>query len=342
MARSEFRKDLVSGEWVLIAPGRSKRPHAANGDEGPREFQDVATCPFEDPQASGNGEPILAYNKGQAVADLSGGWTTQVIPNKYPAVVPGVCGEPERVGPFLTHPAHGFHEVVITRDHTRTFAQFTEEETDEVLHVLRDRYNAIAKDDCGDYISMFHNWGKTAGGSVTHNHLQIISTPVIPPEVFGSVQGADQYFQQNGKSVHGALIDWEVTEDKRILFENDLFIAFCPYVSKTPYEVRIFPKKQSPFFQESTDDDLRACAPVLNRVMSSIHTVLDDPDLNFYIHTAPVQKDPTVSYDYYHWHLEIVPRVSVVAGFELGTAVYINVVDPDEAAAELRNAIPRP
>ena len=339
MSVSEFRKDLVSGEWVLIAPGRSKRPHAPNGEHVQRERQNKATCPFEDPQASGNGDPLLVYKDGVAVDDVSGGWTTQVISNKYPAVIPGVCGDPERVGPFLTHPAHGFHEIVITQDHEKSFAQFSDYETEEVLRVYRDRYQVISKDDCGDYISIFHNWGPTAGASVSHSHSQIISTPVIPPEVLGSIEGADRHYKEHSQRVHEKLIEWEIAEGKRILFENDGFIAFCPYVSKTAYEVRIFPKKQNPFFEQSTDADLTACAEVLNRVMTAIHDALGDPDLNFYIHTAPVLKKPDLNYDYYHWHLEIVPRISTAAGFELGTAVYINVMDPDEAAAELRSAI---
>lgn len=339
MSASEFRKDLVSGEWVLIAPGRSTRPHAPGGEHEPREVPATDSCPFNDPQASGNEEPVLVFLNGEQVPDTSRGWTAQVIPNKYPAVVPGICGEPERTGPFLTHPAYGFHELVITRDHTRTFAQFSDDETREVLEVFRRRYKDISKDECGDYISIFHNWGPTAGASVYHSHSQIISTPVIPPEVLGSIEGADAFFQQNATPVHARLIDWEVDKGDRILFENELFIAFCPFVSKTPYEVRIFPKKHNPRFETSSREELAACAQALNTVLRAIHTALDDPDLNFYIHTAPVTKDPSLSYDFYYWHLEIVPRISIFAGFELGTAVHINVVDPDDAARELRNML---
>lgn len=345
MSVSEFRKDLVSGEWVLIAPGRARRPHAPLGrsvtgeDREPRERPHASGCPFDDPQASGNGAPLLAYNHGTEITDPSGGWTTQVIPNKYPAVTKGLCGEPERTGPFLTHPAHGFHEIVITRDHDRTFAQFSDDETDEVLTVFRERYRTIMADECGDYISIFHNWGPTAGASIYHSHSQIISTPVIPPEVLGSIEGANRFFKEHGTPVHARLIDWEVDKNKRILYENESFIAFCPFVSKTPYEVRVFPKKRNPRFETSSDDDLAACAQVLNVILQAIHSKLGNPDLNFYIHTAPVTKNPALTYDFYHWHLEIVPRVSVAAGFELGTAVYINVVDPDDAAAELRSAV---
>lgn len=342
---SEFRQDLVSGEWVLIASGRAKRPDAPEGERSVREQQDVARCPFEDPQSSGNDEPLLVFNEGRSVdweGTFSGPWTTQVIPNKYPAVVPGACGEPVSAGPFSVHPAHGFHELVILRPHDRGLAQCSDAELTELLTVYRERYRAIAADECGDYISIFHNWGPRAGASVSHPHSQILSTPVIPPEVMGSIRGADAYFREHGSTVHCRLIAWEVDQAQRILYEDDSFIAFCPYVSRTPYEVRIFPKRHSPNFEASDDAHIADAARILGIVLRALHDALGDPDYNFYIHTAPVTKSDTVHYDFYHWHIEIVPRLSVAAGFELSTAISINTTDPDDAAAHLRETIPTP
>ncbi|HXV26488.1 MAG TPA: DUF4921 family protein [Candidatus Paceibacterota bacterium] len=340
MAVSEFRKDLVSGEWVLIASGRARRPDAPENKRPAREPSRKESCPFEDPQASGNAAPVLAYHGGTRIQWTPGtDWSVQVIPNKFPALTPGVCGAPERTGPFLTHPAHGFHELVVTRDHERGFAQFTGAETAEVLKVYRERFREIAKDECGDYVSIFHNWGRTAGASVYHNHSQIISTPVLPPEVLRSVSGADAFYRTHDEPVHRRLIQWEMNQGRRMVYENGAFVAFCPYVSKTPYEVRIFPKRHEPRFENIRDDEIEDCAQALNAVLGSVYDALGDPDYNFYIHTAPVTKDPAVSYDFYHWHIEIVPRISVPAGFELGTAIYINVVDPDDAAAKLREAV---
>ena len=134
------------------------------------------------------------------------------------------------------------------------------------------------------------------------------------------------------------MIAWEVQKGKRIVYENEKFIAFCPFVSRTPYEVRIFPKKSNPGFHHVEDADMPLLADVLNTVLKKIRVLLDDPDYNFFIHTAPVSGDVFVEYDFYHWHLEILPRLSKIAGFELGTHIYINTVDPDEAAEKLRNA----
>jgi UDPglucose--hexose-1-phosphate uridylyltransferase len=338
MAVNEFRKDLVSGEWVLISSLRAKRPHDAHRVplSQPRE-----ECVFEPERLSEQSAPLCVYAEGQPIVwggDWTVPWTTAVIQNKYPALQSGTCGEPVRVGPYQTQVANGFHELVITRDHDAHFAQFTDAQTHEVLRAYRDRYLEIAKDECGDYISIFHNHGRAAGASVAHSHSQIISTPIVPPEIVRSIQGSDDYMQQHGVPVHQAMIDWELKENKRIVFENEQFIAFCQFVSKAGYEVRIFPKKQSPHFELSDDVTLGQCANILNVVLRKLHNALDDVDYNFYIHTAPVQRDPLLSYDYYHWHIEVVPRIPIAAGFELSTAIYINPFDPDDCAEQLRRA----
>jgi UDPglucose--hexose-1-phosphate uridylyltransferase len=338
MAVNEFRKDLVSGEWVLISSLRAKRPHPSVGD---RFYQSSADCVFEPIRMQEQSAPLAVYYRGVPIpfSEWTGSWTTAVIKNKFPALQAGVCGAPSQVGPYRTHAANGFHELVITREHDRHFAHFSEAETTEVLTAYRDRYLAIATDECGDYISIFHNHGPSAGASVYHNHSQIISTPIVPPEILRSVQGSDEYVQQHGVPVHQAMIDWELRQSTRIVYENEQFIAFCPFVSKTGYEVRIFPKRQAPRFETSTVAELRACADVLNVVLRKIFHALDDVDYNFYIHTAPVQRDPLINYEYYHWHIEVVPRIPVnkIAGFELSTAIYINPFDPDDCAAHLRD-----
>lgn len=322
---NEFRKDLVSGEWVLMSSVRAQRPHEGTHE---RLSDTHADCPFEPERMTDQEKPVLVSGDGRVV----------VIPNKFPALQKGVCGPVRTVGPVEVFDAVGYHELVITRDHDRHFAHFTTDETAEVLGVYRDRYRQMASDDCGAYISIFHNHGKAAGASIYHNHSQIISTPIIPPEVRRSLRGAQRYHDANGVGVHRALIDWEMKEGKRIVYENAQFIAFCPFVSKAGYEVRIFPKTQSPRFEESGDDSLHDCADALNAVLGKLYRALNDVDYNFYIHTVPVTDDPAINEDCYHWHLEIVPRIPIAAGFELSTAIYINPFDPDDCAKHLRDA----
>ncbi len=334
---NEFRQDLVSGDWVLFSTERTKKPvdHAKKK----KFYQPKNGCVFEDPQASGQGEPLLVYLKGQKVSwsgSFNGKWSTQVVQNKYPAVRHGnICGSARSYGPVRIIDASGFHEVVITKDHNRSFAQFDNSETEEVIRVYLDRFREISKDSCNKYILIFHNHGSLAGASIYHNHSQILSMPILPPEVLRSVRGAEEYYLKNKQKVHDMMIELTLEDKKRVVFENDKFIAFCPYVSKTPYEVRIFPKQSSPKFENISDEDIPYLADSLNVMVKKLYKALDDPDYNFYIHTAPTDKDG--NYDYYHWHIEIVPKISTFGGFELGTDMYINAIDPDAAAEALRN-----
>lgn len=341
---NEFRQDLVSGDWVLISTERAKKPTPSNSQESSKNsqlFQNKETCLFEDPQKSDHRDPVLVYNKGQKVVwekGTTGEWTTQVVKNKYPALASGFCVPPRNVGPFLVADGFGFHELVITRDHDKSFAQFTNEETSEVLKIYKERYNSISQDECGDYVLIFHNHGPLAGATVYHNHSQILSMPIIPPGILKNIKGAKDFFERTGEKIHEMLIEWEVEQGKRIIYENEKFIALCPFVSRTPYEVRIFPKKKSSNFGDIPDEDIIFLAEILNKVLRKLKQALNNPDYTLFIHTSPIKKDNSNLFDFYHWHIEIMPRSSIVAGLELGSNVFVNTVDPDEAAEKLRDA----
>ena len=128
------------------------------------------------------------------------------------------------------------------------------------------------------------------------------------------------------------MLGWEIEDKKRIVYENEDFLCFCPFVSKTPYEVRVFPKRSSPHFEAVSDAQIPSLALALNTVLRKMDKALDEPDFNFFIHTAPPRKNSHSNNDFYHWHMEVVPRLSMVGGLELGADVFVNVVDPDEAA----------
>ncbi|HTP56667.1 MAG TPA: galactose-1-phosphate uridylyltransferase, partial [Candidatus Paceibacterota bacterium] len=140
-------------------------------------------------------------------------------------------------------------------------------------------------------------------------------------------------------TVHCALIHWERDQKVRIVYENERFIVFCPFVSKTPYEMRVFPKEHNARFETMIIEDVIYCAQALNAALRTLYRALGDAPYNFYIHTAPVERDTLIHYDYYHWHIEIVPKIKIDAGFELGTGLSLNPVDPDDAAAKLRAAL---
>src|SRR3989338_8332102 len=277
---NEFRQDIVSGDWVLISTERAKKPASKIPQEAIEHsqlYQDKTMCLFEDPQKSDHRDPILVYNKGKQVIwknGETGEWTTQVVKNKYPALVDGICVPPRNVGPFLIADGFGFHELVITRDHDKSFAQFTNEETSEVLKVYKNRYNSISQEECGDYVLIFHNHGSLAGASVYHNHSQILSMPIIPPGILKNIKGAKDFFERTGERVHEMLIQWEIEQNRRIVYENEKFIALCPFVSRTPYEVRIFPKKKNSNFGDTKDEDFMLLAEILNKTLKKLYVAL--------------------------------------------------------------------
>jgi len=328
MKFSELRQDLVSGNWVIIAPRRSKRPGDFLKNVLKREKSPVASCPFEEPQKSGHEKAVLIFPDNDR-------WELQIIPNKYPAL-----SDKKKRAVFLKHGAYGVlsgaghHEILITRDHHKNFDSLAPIKSFNVFRAFRERYLALSKDKNIAYVAIFQNWGPRAGASVYHPHYQIIAMPVVSPHVMHSLSGSENYFKKHGRCVHCTIIKQEKKDKKRIIFENSGAVAFSPFASRNPYEVAVFPKKHSPFFESASDSDLKAVAAVLREALRLVKKNLKDADYNFFIHTSPV-KDKN-KYGHYHWHIEILPKFSVFGGFEFGTGAMINIVDPDEAARILR------
>ncbi len=326
---SEFRQDLVSGDWVLFATGRTDRPH----DITPREQVSASkdTCPFEHLEQSGN-PAVWMYPAGPD-------WTVALIQNKYPAVQTGTCGPTMQRGVFAVHQAIGAHDVFVFRDHDIHPADLPLEQTVNLIRAYKKRYQEVRDmGGCTEYILIFHNFGKEAGASIAHPHSQILSTPIVPPDVSRSLHGAQRFYEQNKKRVYDVMIEWEKSEGKRVVFENDFFIAFCPYVSRNPYEVRIFAKDSHAHFERMPDTLDAPFAEILNTVLKKIKAALGDPAYNFFIHTAPAESSLGDLHQFYAWHVEILPKIKIDAGFEIGTGIDINPVDPDEAASRLRQA----
>ena len=327
---NEFRQDLVSGDWVLFSAGRAKRPHKEIEGEDPG-YKSKEDCPFEDPVKSGQ-EVVWGYPDEKD-------WKAMVIKNKYPAVMSGVCGPDVQFGPFKTHPAIGEHDVVIFKDHDLEFVDFSKDQLVETIRVYKKRHQEMAQaSECVEYVMIFHNHGREAGANIFHPHSQMISLPILPPDVFRSVNGSYNFYKANNKKVYDLIIEWERNEKKRIVYENDFFIAFCPFVSKKPYEVRVFSKDSHAHFDKMPDELDKYLADALATVLKKISKAVKEPPYNFFIHTAPVKEKLESFHQFYHWHIEVLPKLSISAGFELGTGVEINVVDPDKAAEELRNA----
>lgn len=325
MSSSELRQDLVSGAWVVIATSRAKRPDDFKSKIAPKLNDNHEDCFFCD--TTKLPEPVLSYEKS------AGDWSLVVVPNKYPAFDYTTKLDRRTEGPYSMVNGVGFHEVIITRDHAKHIALMSTAQVMEIVNAYQDRYLNLMNKRFVDYISIFHNHGKEAGASVNHPHSQLIAMPVIDPDVWRSLNGSENYWNHNKKCVHCVMVDWEKEEKKRIVFENKDFIAFCPFASRTAFEVSIYPKFHAPYFERITPESKIQLAEALRAVLGKIYSGLSNPPYNFFLHTAPCNgKD----YPHYHWHFEIMPRTSIWAGFELGTGIEISAIEPEKAAGFLR------
>jgi len=357
---SQLRKDPISGDWIILATNRSKRPSQLDEKAPLRKPAPVKSCPFEDPAKSGN---VLLSRYPAA-----GPWRIAVIPNKYPALaragaasgLPAATGPlvaPSRRGLYEAKAGVGIHELIITRDHDRFFYGLKPNEAAEVLAVFQERYRAAQKTGQGAYALGFMNYGPSVGASIWHPHFQFLSLPFVPPHIAHSLAGARAYFKKNKRCARCDIIKEEKKERKRIIAENAHAIAFAPYVSKRPFEVSVMPKRHAAEFEKTPAAAMRGVAEVLQSVLGRIKKYANDPDVNFFIHSAPfdgaqgrpfdtAQGRPLDSaqgriskYDYHHWHIEVYPYFSRLGGFEFGTGIYINIVDPDDAAGILRGGM---
>lgn len=329
---SELRQDLVSGDWIIVAPERAKRPKFLGGVRDKRKPTPKKDCPFEDLAWSGNWPPILSYPNDAK-------WKVVLIRNKYPALVHiKGCAVSFKKGPHIVKSGVGEHDLVITKDHYKNFADLNTAEALRVFKILQERYQMLAKDSCSVYTSTFFNWGVRAGASLYHPHYQVLTLPIIPPDVKHSLSGSRRYFAKHKRCVHCTMLSFDIKEKNRVVEMNSVAVAVAPYISRVPFEVRVFPRKHFPRFEKTPEAVLKGIATLLQSVLKRMRKNLGDPDLNFFIHTAPLKGD---NFDYYHWHIEIIPKISNWGGFELGTGIDINVVDPEMAVSILRGKNPK-
>lgn len=327
---SELRQDLVTGDWVVIATGRAKRPDEFGKYERIKNDTGIENCLFEDPVASGQEKDVLIYHRED------GEWTLRVFPNKYPAFARGALPKSIDHGPYFGMNGSGYHEVIVTRDHYRHVQEMDVAEIAEIFDAFQDRYLDLMNRKSVKYISLFHNYGKEAGASIAHPHSQLMAIPVISPYVKLELDGAERYRRHSRKCVFCTMAEYESEHGKRVVFENKDFIAFCPFSSRVAFEVWVMPKKHSPYYERITNEQKLKLAEVFGKAMNSIFTSLNDPPYNFYIHTAPCDgKD----YPAFHWHIEILPHTAIWAGFELETGIEISTIQPEAAADFLRKNV---
>lgn len=326
---SQLRQDLVTGDWVVIATGRAKRiQEYAKKREPYPALQDK--CPFCFPEETNQEEDVLIFRH------VDGDWSLRVFPNKFPAFSKSRATKHWEEGPYFGMDGVGFHEVIVTRDHTRQIALLDPMEVAEIVDAYQDRYISLMSKKSVNYIEIFHNHGREAGASIEHPHSQLMAIPVVSPGVKIELDGAETYHKANRKCVFCTLIDWELNDRKRLLFENDNFLVFCPYSSRVAFEVWVIPKSHKPYFERINNEEKIDLGEALQKAVKMIYQTLEDPPYNFYIHTSPCDgKD----YPHYHWHIEILPHTATWAGFELSTGIEISTIEPEKAAEELKKNV---
>jgi galactose-1-phosphate uridylyltransferase (family 1) len=327
---SELRKDPVIDRWVIISGLRNNRPHDFKVDSPKRESD---FCPFCEGNEKKTPPEIYAIRREGTVAN-DPGWRVRVVPNKFPVLTVEGSVEKRAHGMYDRMRGLGAHEVFIeTPRHLTSITELPEEGVRDVLSAYRARLLDLERDSRLRYGMLFKNVGALGGASLEHTHSQLIATPVVPRRVMEELAGAQRFFEWRDRCVFCDIIDQELSDEERLVLKTERFVAITPYAARFPFETWILPRRHSSHFEASSAADIEELAFVLRRVLRKLELALKTPPYNYMFHTAPFQTPPLPSF---HWHIEVIPRVTRTAGFEWGTGFYINPVAPETAAAFLR------
>ena len=323
----QLRQNIITGEWVVIAPERAKRPsdfsvsHSKKETADKKDVFEVGGKVYKEQRLTGQFESDNIY----------------VIPNSFPAFVEekNKCSHRtyELEDFYRARPSTGGHDVVIIKKADTNIYEFTTEIWHDLFTMVKRRYQYWRKDCNAEHTMLIYNHGSQAGASIAHPHAQIFASNIVPNQLYREIRGAEDYFMNNGHNVFQDLIDHEKKTKDRVVVETDEFIAFTFYAARFPFEVWILPKEEGGHFADETSVKMHALGDILKKVMKMYEKVLDKPHLNFYLHDLPKSIHNA---EFFRWHVEITPRVANYGGYELGSGVIIDVMSPEEAAEYMR------
>ena len=327
----ELRKDPVTGRWVIISTDRQKRPNDFRLERAAilgREH-----CPFCPGHEKMTPPEVLSYRQNGSAPNTPG-WEVRVVPNKFPALQVEGMLDREGEGMFDRMNGIGAHEVIIeTPDHGKALAAMSEPEIERVLWAFRERMLDLKQDHRLRYILVFKNHGAEAGATLEHPHSQLIALPIVPDFVREEIEGARRHFAVKERCVFCDIIHQELADGRRVIQENADIIALAPYAPRFAFETWLLPKRHGARFEEAPRHEYESLARMLKAVLQRLDRALESPPYNLIVHTSPFSENVP---DQYHWHVEIMPKLTRVAGFEWGTGFYINPTSPEEAAKVLR------
>jgi UDPglucose--hexose-1-phosphate uridylyltransferase len=329
---SEIRQDPTTEEWVIFARIRANRPDDLVRRQSKPELPVISpSCPFCPGNESQTPPEILSYSDRE-----TGRWSLRVIENKFPALKPvGNTGRNTQADLFTGMEGIGSHEVVIeSPEHNSHPALQDDSKILEILRVYRERYNAMKRLPFVKLIIIYKNHGIMAGTTLEHSHSQLLATPVISRQVRLQTIVAARYYDNNGRCLYCDIIDSELKTGKRIIMETGSYVVFHPFASHSPFETWIVPKTACASFGNIPETELPELARILRINLLKLYRGLNNPDFNYVINSAPVDDEDR---DYYRWHIRIIPRLTEMTGFEIGSGMNMNTLLPEETAAFIKD-----
>jgi UDPglucose--hexose-1-phosphate uridylyltransferase len=330
-----MRQNVITGDWAIYAPARARRPHdlrlqADSGADLPAYDPQCPFCPGNEHQL-----PPIVMEMSSVRRESDRPWQTRVVRNKYPVLT--ADSDVRRVdrGVYAVMGARGRHEVLIeTARHNEDLTSMSLEAVSAVIEMYHRRYAAVV--DSEELTLVFRNRGPRGGASLLHPHSQLIALAVVPPLLQRQEAGARDFYDRQGRCGYCEMLAQELAEGQRLLLKNESFVAFVPYAAAVPYETWIVPRRHAADFGAITDEETADLAPALREIVRRLRDRAGDPDYNYVIHTAPKAASHA---PYLHWYLQIRPRTSMEAGFEIESGMHINASLPEDDAAALRGQI---
>ncbi len=325
----EIRQNKATKEWVIYAPARGKRPHdfqQDRRDERPALPPYDSRCPF----CPGN-EEMLPDVLAESPAIDGNGWQTRIVPNKYPAVTPSGSIARHTRGIYKVMQGYGHHEVIVESPlHNADLATLPVAAVEAVIATYHRRYVELRTDERNLLILIFRNHGPRAGASLSHPHSQLIATGMVPRHLRMREEEAQSYFDEWGRCVLCDIVAFEQTDRRRVVLENESFLAFVPFAAEVPFETWIVPRRHQSDFGLATALERADLARALRGLLGRLHVRLNDPDYNYVINSTPRADEPHL-----HWFVRVRPRLITRAGFEIGSGMRINPSLPEADAAFL-------
>ncbi|MDA8164384.1 MAG: galactose-1-phosphate uridylyltransferase [Desulfobacteraceae bacterium] len=326
----ELRKDPILGRWIIISTERGKRPTDFIVEQSTSKGGFCPLCPGNE-----NTTPpeVLSYGRSNPTPNTPG-WTLRVVPNKYPALI--IEGDLDKEGDGIYDKMNGIgaHEVLVeTPSHNEAFTYLPPDRMIQVFWAFRDRLVDLGRDPRFRYVMIFKNYGRPAGASLEHSHAQLVALPILPRMIVSELDGGLSYYRYKERCIFCDIIRQEIKQGVRVVCENDYFITITPFAPRSPFEMWILPKRHASSFISLDEGGFRALTEIFSESMRRLDKCIPNVPYNFVLHGAPLRSQPL---EHFHWHFEIMPKLTMMAGFEWGSGFYINPVPPEDAARFLR------